>query len=293
MNLLSFTSQDVAEQYTEDMKMIFHLRLLRILTSLFLLIQVVSVESCSYTAIKDYLEQRADATTEVVSLLQNILAQRVPALNVTINAGNITSLYSAIVSAYNKTESEEGLKGFKSAIDVISESYLVFCYGQKKDQYSKEDRTTAVKTFVERIADPVTDATTIQEDYGKVLCLQNLKSIQGNSDKQKRSSHILDCVSASTILALYDCLDPHDVWPCIFNIDPSSGDCPYNTQQSQPYNCLAFVVDTTGSMSQEIAAARNIINQFIQSEKNILTYCYVLVGFNDFLKQNYSESKLH
>lgn len=273
------------------MKMAFHLQLLKILTSSFLLIQIVSVKSCSYTAINDYLDQRADATSKVISLLQDILAQSKPGLNVTMNAGNITSLYSAIASAYNKTESEEGLRGFESAIHVISESYLVFCYGQKKDQYSKDDKTRAVKTFVEHITDSITDATTIQEDYGKVLCLQDLKSIQGNSDKQKRSSHILDCVSASTILALYDCLDPHDVWPCIFNIDPSSGDCPYNTLESQPYNCLAFVVDTTGSMSQEIAAARNIINQFIQSEKNILTYCYVLVGFNDFLKQNYTESK--
>ena len=46
--------------------------------------------------------------------------------------------------------------------------------------------------------------------------------------------------------------------------------------------CLAFVIDTTGSMSSEIADAQKILTDFIQAEENLNDVgCYLLMPFND------------
>ena len=47
--------------------------------------------------------------------------------------------------------------------------------------------------------------------------------------------------------------------------------------------CLAFVVDTTGSMYNEIEAAQEVIQSFIRSEEELnVVGCYILMPFNDY-----------
>ena len=71
---------------------------------------------------------------------------------------------------------------------------------------------------------------------------------------------------------------------CIFNLgDPNN--CATTDSQSlnvRKKHCLAFAIDTTGSMSEEISHAMDVIQYFIQSEENNLTLCYILVPFNDY-----------
>ena len=47
--------------------------------------------------------------------------------------------------------------------------------------------------------------------------------------------------------------------------------------------CLAFAVDTTGSMGEEIEAAKEIIRNLSRSEEDS-PVCYVLQPFNDYPK---------
>ena len=84
-----------------------------------------------------------------------------------------------------------------------------------------------------------------------------------------------------TIKELYDCLSKDDL-QCIFNVDNPSNCGTTGNANNKPNHCLAFAVDTTGSMSEEISHARQVVNNFIASELNSFTLCYVLVGFNDF-----------
>ena len=52
-----------------------------------------------------------------------------------------------------------------------------------------------------------------------------------------------------------------------------------NNRQGKP--CIGFVVDTTASMGEEIASARRVILEFINSQADS-TWCYLLVEFNDY-----------
>ena len=67
----------------------------------------------------------------------------------------------------------------------------------------------------------------------------------------------------------FECLDPDDIFVSILGFDSDE-------------ECLAFVIDTTGSMSGEIDAAKEITLNFLRSEEEIGDAgCYVLVPFND------------
>ncbi len=45
--------------------------------------------------------------------------------------------------------------------------------------------------------------------------------------------------------------------------------------------CIGFVIDTTGSMVEEIAATKRVILTFMASQAEA-TECYILVPFNDY-----------
>ncbi len=66
------------------------------------------------------------------------------------------------------------------------------------------------------------------------------------------------------------CLDPDDDWELLFGFV-------YDSEQS-----LGFVVDTTGSMREEIAAAKDVITNMIASEENIDVLAYILTPYNDW-----------
>ena len=249
--------------------------------------------TCFVNEIDNYFMQRANASQDVLALVNSNFITAVGSNTTNINGSYSTqALYSAIANASNVTKSEKGMQNFNTALNEITDSYFIACQGSNQ----QFDNNT-LKQFLEHVMN-FTDGKSVREDYGKLLCSQQqsgrILDVSKPTNKQRRStsSSVLDCASSPTIQELQDCLDPFDVWPCIFNIDPTRGDCPQSTTQTEARNCLAFVVDTTGSMADEIDAARQIIRQFIQSEENILTFCYVLVAFNDYNGPNYVSSEL-
>lgn len=64
----------------------------------------------------------------------------------------------------------------------------------------------------------------------------------------------------------FDCLDARDQLQPVFLEFPATA-------------CLAFVVDTTGSMKDEIEVTKRVIKDFLGSEESL--GCYMLVPFND------------
>ncbi|XP_019850898.1 PREDICTED: uncharacterized protein LOC109581312 [Amphimedon queenslandica] len=254
------------------------------------LVSFSTSSTCFVNEINNYFKQRDNASQDVLALVNSNFIAAVGSNTTNINGSYSTeALYSAIANASNVTKSEKGMKNFNNALNEITNSYFVACEGS--DQQFDNTMNT-LKQFLEHVMN-FTDGKSVREDYGKLLCSQKqsgrILDVSKSTNKQRRSTStsVLDCASSPTIQELQDCLDPFDVWPCIFNIDPTRGDCPQSTTQTQARNCLAFVVDTTGSMADEIAAARQIIRQFIQSEENILTFCYVLVAFNDYNAPGY------
>ena len=258
-----------------------------------LLITCVCSQTCENEAVEQFVKKKENATLEVITNLQNIVLQ---SSNSSFNGThNQTTLYSTLTASFSLTESEETLEQFSKAIDVITDAYFKSCYGPEEEKPTVQDAPDLLQTFLTLLANR-TDFTTIREIYGKLTCLQVFQpdEIIVKREGEDDEVDLLECAEAKSVIKLYECLDPKDL-SCVFDIDIEQ-DCDdlemiQGDISKYAKNCLAFVVDTTGSMSEEIVAARQVITSFIQSEENILTLCYILVPFNDFGNMSIEDSK--
>ena len=113
----------------------------------------------------------------------------------------------------------------------------------------------------------LTDAGNIslaQEAYGELLCLQDLSSPsdKGRKRRQDDASELLD--------AFFDSLSGTRL-ATIFKV---------SLWNDLPLPTLAFVVDTTGSMGDEIRSVQRLIRSFIKTECSV-PLVYILATFND------------
>ena len=248
------------------------------------LIICVCSQNCENEAFEQFVKKKENATLELISNLQNIVLQ---GFNSSFEGThNQTTLFSTLTTSFNLTESDETLEQFSKAIDVITDAYFKSCFGPEEEKPTVQDAPDLLQTFLTLLANR-TDFTTIRETYGKLTCLDVFQpdEIIVKREAEDDEVDLLECAKARSVQKLYECLDPDDL-SCVFDIDieQDCDDLEMIDGDISKYakNCLAFVVDTTGSMANEIAAARQVITSFIQSEENILTLCYILVPFNDF-----------
>ena len=222
---------------------------------------------CNNSFVAEYIEKRKNATQEIITGLQTIVLEG----DADNNVVNETTLYNALVSALNLTGGSEGFHNFSTALSVISDSYFKACFGPEEEKPTKADAPELLSQFLSLLENR-TSITTVRELYGQLSCLEDF------SQSSKRD---VSCASKKTIKELYDCLSKDDL-QCIFNVDNPSNCGTSGNGNNRPNHCLAFVVDTTSSMCEEIYYARQVVSDFIASELNTFTLCYVLVGFNDY-----------
>ena len=252
------------------------------------LIIYVCSQNCENEAVEQFVKKKENATLEVITNLQNIVLQ---GSNSSFNGTHDqTTLYSTLTASFNLTESKETLERFSKAIDVITDAYFKSCFGPEEEKPTVQDAPDLLQTFLTLLANR-TDFTTIRETYGKLICLE---VFQPDEIIVKREVDLLECAKVRTVQKLYECLDPNDL-SCVFDIgiEPNCDELEMLEGDISKYaqNCLAFVVDTTGSMGEEIVAVQQVITSFIQSEENIRTLCYILVPFNDFGNMPIEDSK--
>ena len=110
-----------------------------------------------------------------------------------------------------------------------------------------------------------------------MLCLNDQLAVSEQQGRKRRQRHcperencvcppsgITDAITCTC--EFFECLDEGDrLKPMFLDFDSLS--------------CLAFVIDTTGSMKDEINLAIEVIKDFLGSEEG--NGCYLLVPFND------------
>ena len=225
-------------------------------------------QTCENEQIAVYTERVRNATRDVINQIQSDVLQ-VPIESLEADT-NITTLYSTIAKSFNITESDEGLANFVEALNVITDAYLSACYGLEEDKPTVEDAPELLNTFLTLLSNR-SNFTTIRQLYGKLLCLKNFTS-SDNSQKRRRN---VECANAVDIKELYECLDPTEIG-CIFHLQKHC-EKDYNLYK----NCLGFIVDTSGSMGDEIDEVRKIVHHFVAAHEDQLTLCYILVTFSD------------
>ena len=146
---------------------------------------------------------------------------------------------------------------FRNAINEISQASFEACYGSSSSLVLPEETPTSIEKFKE-----AAKSHEARRIFGRLLCL-----------KQKFQTKTLQQTLDMKILGYEKELQ---MWfkslsmghPLLFDVGE-------HIEQT-----LAFVVDDTGSMSNEIDAAKKLVKAIIKAEK-FVPFFYILGTFND------------
>ena len=184
-------------------------------------------------------------------------------------------LYEVISDVYALNGTKSGLHKFMEAISEISSGYTMACSGPPDVRPTLEDIPKLVKEFA--IAYREQNSLEIRFVYGQILCLNDLLSASESQSRQRRHTH---CPERQNCSCPAGGISEDMLCPCEFF------DCLDKGDQLKPLflnfrylHCLAFVIDTTGSMKDEIHLVTQVIKDFISSEEDNI--CYFIVPFND------------
>ena len=187
--------------------------------------------------------------------------------------------YRTIAKEFKVKATDEGYGNFTEAVGMVIEAKEVACEGGGSVSAADVPRLAReYGTLKESVSRNIAQ---LRDVFGKMLCISD----QDHEDRRKRrNSHCPardDCMCRSRdvlgdeilcVCEFFACLDENDLKP-IFGFSKV-------VEYFGWYPCLALVVDTTGSMTEEIEAVKKIIRNFLSSEE-VDVPCYVLQPFND------------
>ena len=213
-----------------------------------------------------YSARRATSVDTVLEKVTNVT-------NTIFNSGlpqnaNFSVLYSALVAAYSETETDDGFVWFINAQMEITEQYFKACFGLQDQRPSVADIGSHIRQFATILRTSPLDLSALRRQFGILICLHQQVAIPDHNCARVDCSGGLG--NGTTTGEFFCCLQSSDVRD-LFGIESAA-----TTADAVP--CLAFVVDTTGSMSAEIAAVIALVSAFVDPADPV---CYILVDFND------------
>ena len=268
---------------------------------------------CMYEVVNETMSEdvrREEVIVEIAEVLDSVLStplggivgEGTPPPSGTSDTPPLRAVYTAVADEFDVEATDEGFNNFTEAITQITEAKEAACKGN--GSVSEADITRLAREYKELRGDIEENIDRIREIFGKMLCLSE-KSREDR--RKKRDSHCVTefgrpccCLEEEddmvrpcccpepavpggpkTLLCVcefFACLDPED------DIQPILGIADVFTDDG--FACLAFAVDTTGSMSNEIRAVQDLLRDFLASEEDG-PQCYVLQPFNDHLDGTY------
>ena len=254
-----------------------------------LLFHTEILKGCTYELINASLsedETREEVVIEIAEALESllpistggnrtgplgsILGGGVPDSNETSDEPPLKVVYTAIAEEFEVEATDEGFNNFTLAITEITEAKTAAC--EDEDSVSEADIPRLGREYRALRGDIERNIVRIRDIFGKMLCLSD----KDHEERRKRESLTpCSCPTEGNLIYVcefFACLDPED------DIKPILGIVDVIVDEGFP--CLAFAVDTTGSMGGEIEAAKGVIRNFLRSEEDG-PGCYVLQPFND------------
>ena len=231
--------------------------------------------------------RREEVIVEIAEVLNSVLSTPlggivgggIPAPSGTSDTPPLRAVYTAIAEEFDVEATDEGFNNFTEAITQITEAKEAACKGN--GSVSEADIPGLDREYKELRGDIEGNIYRIREIFGKMLCLS--EKSREDRKRKKRDSHCPGyeelCLCPDTgdkicPCEFFRCLDPKD------DIQPILGIADVYTDDG--FACLAFAVDTTGSMGTEIGTVKDVIRDFLVSEEHG-PQCYVLQPFNDLL----------
>ena len=186
-------------------------------------------------------------------------------------------LYEVISNRYEENITSSGFTKFMEAITEISSGYALACSGPPEARPTVEDIPKFMQEFAAAYEVGNSKLVEIRSIYGQMLCLNDQLAVSEQQGRKRRRSH---CPEPENCACPPEGITNAITCPCEFFRCLDEGD------RLRPLfldfvslSCLAFVIDTTGSMKDEINLAIQVIKDFLGSEEG--GGCYLLVPFND------------
>ena len=243
---------------------------------------------CTYEVVNASMseeETREEVVMEIVEALSSVFTTSLGGItrngtltpNVTSDEPPLRAVYTAIADEFEVDATDEGFDNFTEAITQITEAKEAACEGNHS--ISEADVPRLGREYRPLRGDIEGNIDKVRDIFGKMLCLSERS--HDERKRKKRDSHCPEygdpcsCPETGKILCVcefFRCLDPENEIMPILGID--------NVCHGYSIPCLAFAVDTTGSMGGEIAAVKEVIRNFTRSEEDGVG-CYVLQPFND------------
>ena len=184
-------------------------------------------------------------------------------LNLSENITTDKEAFAKLAKTIKVINTTENFVKFQNAINEISEASYEACYGSSSSLVLPEETPVLIEKF-KVAANKSTEARRI---FGRLLCLKQkfqTKNITALIVKRQAS----DNSSYDEILqAWFNSLSIHNVSALLFVGEPVG-------------RTLAFVIDDSGSMNNEIDAVKKLTKAIVKAEKSAPLY-YILVTFND------------
>lgn len=226
---------------------------------------------CSDTLARD-LADELDENQQIVidSLLKTfsgLLPRRDPA-----NVISLHATYKAFSKKFSRNATKSGYNHFVESLNMISAYYHEASMRPAANQ-PNQSILTLVQNF--NAAYGTKNSIELCDFFGKML---NYKD-HGTQGRQRRDSHLYDCPEENCECPNGGINSTELLCPCQFFacLDEGRNLMPV-FEGFTGLECLAFVLDTTGSMKDETDATLQVIKDFIASEE---LGCYLLVPFND------------
>ena len=216
----------------------------------------------------------------VHDILDGVVPDVIASVEVTVNTSNVSVIeatYESLAENLGSPTSDTGYSEFVEALNEIAIAEAAAC-------------SSSVMLNVPQLASQFTRAFSqelteenlreIRIIFGEMLCAESMEQ-----DMPTSSSGTRRCPSRNNCTCPIGGINSVLMCACEFFacLDPGDHIAPIFGFSRQAHRCLAFIVDTTGSMSEEISAARRIILDFVRSEEDLNEIrCYVLVPFNDY-----------
>lgn len=216
----------------------------------------------------------------VIEFITKLLPFKLPPTSSSSNpAVFLIDTYKQLTEVFNSTATPDGYSRFSTTMDDIFNSYTVECDNLVEYIQERYNITALAATFAESVTPRIrgTDLPKARSIYGKLLCYYERAHAQTKPRRVKRGHNIRNVLSCdptcpssiTTPCHFFNCLTDKELERFFFGNDDSQA------------ACIGFLIDTSGSMSDEIASAKRVIRQFLKTQRSS-TVCYLLVPFNNW-----------
>ena len=240
-------------------------------------------QQCDSPSVEAYVMKQEEATMTAINAVENIvtLLGNSSAPQQQSNETAKESLYNSITATFNLEKSNASFMSFTNALDEIARAHFLACFGSTESQPNVADAPALINQLLSDLnvnSSQFSNRTllsAIRSTFGQLTCLREKSTVS-------RRQAIKPDECSPTLASFQNCMSEEQM-QCLMGVCEEV----MNGQQqvtNQWHRCVGFVVDDTGSMSEEIAAVRTNILQFIEVQQNsgLLPDCYVLVTFNDY-----------